>query len=298
LLSMLDILSGDLGRTREALQWNQRDFAALERDGRGATMSMSAVRHNRALDLFECGELRNAYETEKRLADDIVAREGPDAVPPPIEHRIGYMQVRVDESADGLAWIERALRDARAHQSASVEMSALISRARAEVILGMDARVGADLEQAEKLIDETRNKDPLVRNNVAVIRARLLFAEGRFAATDEAIKNLLPQMGYPAQRTNIRLADALTIRSQAQLALGRNNEALQTAREALRAAEEHALDSTRSADVGAALMAMARAQRALGDVAGARNSARRANRSLTVGLGPLHSETRAAAEFQ
>src|SRR6185312_3592411 len=105
-------------------------------------------------------------------------------------------------------------------------------------------------------------------------------------------------MGYPAQRTNIRLAGALTIRSQAQLALGRNNEALQTAREALSAAEEHALDSTRSADVGAALMAMARAQRALGDVAGARNSAQRATRSLTVGLGPSHSESRAAVAFQ
>jgi tetratricopeptide (TPR) repeat protein len=219
-------------------------------------------------------------------------------VPPPVEHRLGYMQVRVDESADGLAWIERALRDARAHKSASVEISALISRARAEVLLGMTPRVGADLEQAEKLIGDTQNKDPLVRNNIAVTRARLLFAEGRFAETDEAIEGLLSQMGYPAQRSNVRLADALTVRSQAQLALGRNNEALKTAREALSVAEEHALDSTRSADVGAALMAMAQAQRALGDVTGARNSAQRATRSLTVGLGPSHSETRAAAVFQ
>lgn len=298
LLSMLDILSGELGRTREALQWNQRDIAALERDGRGATMSMSAVRHNRALDLSECGELRTAYETEKRLADEIAAREGPDAVPPPIEHRLGYMQVRVGESAEGLAWIERALRDARAQKSASVEMSALISRARAEVILGMNGRVSADLEQAEKLIAGTQNKDPLVRNNIALTRARLLFARGQFAAADEAIGRLLPQMGYPAQRTNIRLADALTLRSQAELALGRNDDALQTAREALKSAEEHALDSTRSADVGAALMAMARAQRALGDVEGARKSARSATQSLIVGLGPSHSETRAAAAFQ
>jgi tetratricopeptide (TPR) repeat protein len=297
LLSMLDILSGELGHTREALKWNQRDVDALERDGRGATMSMSAVRHNRSLDLFECGELRNAYETEKRLADEIVAREGPDAVPPPIEHRLGYMQVRVDESADGLAWIERALRDARAHNSASVEMSALVSRARAEVILGMNARVAADLEQAEKLIADTQNKDPLVRNNIAVIRAKLLLAEGRFAETDEAINRLLPQLGYPAQRTNVRLADALLLRSQAELALGRTRDALQTAREALVVAEEHALDTTRSADVGAALMAMAQAQRALGDVEDARNSAQRAARSLTVGLGPSHSETRAAAAF-
>ena len=297
LLSMLDILSGELGRTREALQWNQRDMTALERDGRGATMSMGAVRHNRALDLFACGEYRTAYETEKRLADEIIAREGPDAVPPPVEHRLGYMQVRVDESAAGLVWIERALRDARAHKSASVEMSALISRARAEVILGMDAKVGADLAEAEKLMGDTQNKDPLVRTNIAITRAKLLFAEKRYPETKAAIDELLPLMGYPAQRTNVRLADALTLRSQVELALGRNDDALQTAREALRVAEEHALDSTRSADVGAALMVMAQAQRALGDVGGARSSAQRARQSLTVGLGPDHSETRAAAAF-
>src|SRR3569833_204738 len=298
LLSMLDILSGDLGHTREAVQWNQRDIAALERDGRAATMSMSAVRHNGSIDLFECGELRNAYEMEKRLVDDIVAREGPDAVPAPVEHRLGYMQVRVEEGAAGLAWIERALRDARAHKSASVEMAALISRARAELILGMNARVVVDLEQAEKLIADTQNKDALVRNNPAITRARLFFAEGRFDAAEEAIKELLPQTGYPGERTNVRLADALTVRSQAELALGRQNEALQTAREALSVAEEHALDSARSADVGAALMAIAQAQRALGDMEGARNSARRAARSLTVGLGPSHSQTRAAAAFE
>ncbi|HEY6926824.1 MAG TPA: serine/threonine-protein kinase [Steroidobacteraceae bacterium] len=298
LLSMLDILSGDLGHTREALQWNQRDTAALERDGRGATMSMGAVRHNRALDLFECGELRNAYDTEKRLVDEIVAREGPDAVPAPVEHRLGYMQVRVDESAAGLVWIERALRDARAHKSASVEINALIGRARAEVLLGMNARVPADLEQAEKLIGATQNKDSLARTNIALVRARLLFAQGRFAEAAAAIDRSLPQMDYPAQRTNIRLAEALTLRSQSEVALGRTRDALQTAREALTVAEEHALDGARSADVGAALMAMAQAQRALGDVGGARSSALRAVQSLTVGLGPGHSETRAAVEFR
>ena len=40
----------------------------------GATVSMSAVRHNHALNLFNCGEVRSAYLEEKRVADELVAR--------------------------------------------------------------------------------------------------------------------------------------------------------------------------------------------------------------------------------
>ena len=127
LLSMLDVLSADLGRTREALQWNQRDIATLENNGRGATMSMSAVRHNHALDLFDCGELRRAYLEEKRVADEIVAHQGADAVPPPIEHRLGYMQVRAWRSTS--RWLD-------------LDRARLARRARTKEHLGGDLFVG------------------------------------------------------------------------------------------------------------------------------------------------------------
>jgi hypothetical protein len=86
----------------------------------------------------------------------------------------------------------------------------------------------------------------------------------------------------------------LTLRSRAESSLGRHSDALITAREALAVSEEHALQADQSADVGAALMAMANAQIALGDSAAARNSAQRAAFALSSSLGPTHSETRAA----
>ena len=297
LLSMLDVLSSELGHTREALQWNQRDIAALESAGRGATLSMSAVRHNHALALFDCGEVRSAYEEEKRVADEIVARQGADSVPPPVEHRLGYMQVRVQESPEGLAWIERGLHDSREQKSTSVEISSLVSRARSELILGLRDKVDADLRAAEKLVEDTQSKDALVRQNIALVRAEWLFAQGRTAESLAASDALLPTLGYPGQRTNVRLAEVLTLRSRAQLALDKKQEALETAREALAVAQDHALDGDRSAEVGAALMALARAQRASGDAAGAGTSAGRAARVLAQALGPSHSETRAALSF-
>jgi eukaryotic-like serine/threonine-protein kinase len=297
LLFMLDVLSGELGRTREALQWNQRNMAALESTGRGATMSTNAARHNHALDLFNCGEIRSAYEEEKRVADDLVARQGANAVPPPVEQRLGYMQVRLQETAAGLTWIERALHDSREQKSTSVEIFSLLSRARAELILGMQDKVLLDLAQIESLIDQTQNKDPLLRVDIAFLRARASFAKGQVAEALVATDKLLPMLGYPAQRTSARLAGVLTLRSRAQLLLDRKEQALQTGRDALAIAEDHALDSARSADVGAALMAVAQAQRALGDAATAHDSAERATRALTEALGPAHSETRAAAAF-
>ncbi len=79
--------------------------------------------------------------------------------------------------------------------------------------------------------------------------------------------------------------------------LGQHAQALKTAREALAVAEGRALGGDQSADVGAALMALAQAQRATGDASGARSSAQRAVVALSKSLGPDHSETRAARAF-
>jgi hypothetical protein len=95
-----------------------------------------------------------------------------------------------------------------------------------------------------------------------------------------------------------RLDTMLTLKARAELALGRTVAALATAREALTIAEADVPQPGSGANVGAALMAVAEAQRAAGDADGARTSARRATTALAHGLGPDHSETRAASQFQ
>jgi hypothetical protein len=88
------------------------------------------------------------------------------------------------------------------------------------------------------------------------------------------------------------------LKARAELALSRNAEALATAREAHAVAQANAPYPERSANVGAALMAIAEAQRASGELEGARATANSAAEALVVGLGPAHSETRAALSLR
>jgi eukaryotic-like serine/threonine-protein kinase len=292
--SMLGIMLADSGNTREALKWDRSDIASLERSGRADTMSMSALRHNQALLLLDGGDVRGAYEEEKKVAQQIVANEGVDAVPPSIAHRLGFLEVRVEETDAGLVWIDRALREAAEQKNRLAQIGALINRARAELILGRLERVLPDAEEAEKLVGETAGGHSPAMQNAHLLRAKLLVAQGDAPAALTAISGLLQELEYPAKRTGLPLPAALTLRAHAESMRGRSSEALETAREAIAVAQEHALDPDQSADVGAALMSLATAQLALGDAASARSSAQRAAVALSRSLGPNHSETAAA----
>ena len=296
-VSMLEILLGESGQVREALQWNRRDIQALERSGRARTVSMSAARHNQAIELYDLGEISAAYRQEKQVVQEIASREGARSVPPPIAQRLGFLQVRVEESDAGLAWIEQGLRQAQAQKNVPAEVGALLSRARAQLALGRRALVLTDVEAAERLMQDQDTGDTLARQTAQLVRAQLLLANDAPASALAAADGLLKELGYPRTRTSVRLPLALILRARAQSALSRPAEALQTAREALAVAEEHSLDKDESADVGAALMELAIAQRTLGDLAGARVSAQRAAGVLSRSLGPTHSETRAAQAF-
>ena len=90
----------------------------------------------------------------------------------------------------------------------------------------------------------------------------------------------------------------ITLKANAELALGHSAAALATARDALKIAQATAVTPEHSADVGAALMTIANAQRATGDTEGAQASAKRAAAALAASLGPDHSETQAALRFR
>jgi tetratricopeptide (TPR) repeat protein len=295
--SMLDILLGESGNMREALLWNQRGLAALQRAGRGDTMSMTAIRHNQAIDLQDCGEVRSAYEQEAKVVQDIVAREGENAVPPPVEHRFGVLKVQIEENDSGIAWIDRAVHDAGTHNSQSVQLSGLISRARAQLMLGKPDRARADIDSAERLARDSGSKDGATALSMRLVRAQLSLAEGKAAQSIAAVDGILRDLNYPAQQVSVRLAALLILRARSELQLGNAAQALRTARDALAIAEVHAVHGDRSIDVGDALLVMARSQLALGDSAGAHTSAQRAAAVLANSLGPNHSQARAAAQL-
>ena len=94
-------------------------------------------------------------------------------------------------------------------------------------------------------------------------------------------------MGYPGARVANRLPSMLTLKARAELALGRAAVALRTSESAVEIAAAMSLEPQCSASVGAALMALAETQRALGDSANAAAAARRAAASAyATALGP------------
>jgi len=296
-VSMLEIILADSGHLREALDWNRRATAALARSGRDETISMSSNRHNQASYLLSFGDVRAAYQTEKAVVDEIVAQQGVDSVPVASALLLGATQVRLEENDAGLVWIDRAGASAAKAGFHAGEIAALTYRARAELLLGKPAKVPAEIDQAERMANEDPQAYARALMLVHQIRAAWLLGQKDGAAALAEIEKLLAMLDYPKQRGSDRLAAALITRSQALVMLGRSADALVSAREALAVAEPQALEPDQSANVGAAWMAIADAQRASGDAAGARASATRAIPALTHSLGPNHSEARRAAAF-
>ena len=296
-VSILEIMLADSGHLRDALDWNRRATEALASSGRDETLTMSGNRHNQASYLLSLGEVRAAYQAEKSVVDTIVAQQGVDSVPVGNALLLGATQVRLEETDAGLVWIDRAGASARKGGFRAGEIAALIYRARAELLLGRDAKVPAALDQAERMASEDPQAYARALQAVHLIRAKWLLGRKEAEAALAEIEVLLTALDYPQARGSDRLAAALIIRARSQSLLGRQADALNSARDALAVAEAQALTPDHSADVGTAWMAVAELQRAQGDETGANASAGRAMVALTNSLGPNHSETRQAATF-
>ncbi|HUN73349.1 MAG TPA: protein kinase [Steroidobacteraceae bacterium] len=292
--SMLVIMLGQDGRNREALDWNRQLIAAIGRSEGDHTLRMNGALHNQAAMLAEGGDLRGALEVQRKLVQGIVAQQGVQSVPAAMLNKLGFYQVRVEETGEGLTWLDRAVAAAAAHGNQPAEIGALLNRASAQALLGHAPQARADLADAERLArpEPQDNRDAL--RAIRMVRAQLLLAENPAAAL-ELIDPLLAELDYPRQRTARRLAPLLTLKAQALLALNRRAEALATAGQGLEVAESQAEAADRSAYVGEALMTLARVQRASGDRVSALRSAQRAERALSASLRGDHSETRAAA---
>ena len=295
--TMLELMLGEDGRYREALEWSRRLVVALQVSGDTGSLQMMAALHNEAGILADCGDLLGALQVERKLATDVSAQQGPQSLPPAVMNKLGFYEVRVEETGAGLAWLDRAVAAAHAQGNHRAEIGALLNRGAAHAALGQRAQASADLTAAEHLAAADPRENRSALRGIRLQQAQVLVTGNAPAAALQLLDPLLVELGYPQRRTANRLAAVLTLRARALLALQRTPDALSTAREALAIAESQAGSADRSADVGAALMALAQAQLAAGDVKDARDSAGRAAQALAASLGPKHSETRAAAQL-
>jgi eukaryotic-like serine/threonine-protein kinase len=296
--TMLQIMLTQAGRLREGVDWSRRSVAALERAGNGGTVAMINVQVNWASQLYEGGNARAALELLRSNVGRLDAQQGSDAVRAKSASGLGLYQVRVEETDAGLVWLDRAVYASAAQGNQWVHVGALFSRAQAHLLLGNLDQAVADLDATERAAQANPAEHRVILRKVRLLRAQLRMAKGDAAGALQEIDRLLADIDYPRQKRVLGLAGMLSLKSRAHLTSRAPAAALAAAREALAAAEFIALDPQQSADVGAALMTLAHAQRVTGDGEGARSSARRAAAVLTSSLGPRHSETVAAASFE
>jgi tetratricopeptide (TPR) repeat protein len=294
--SMLQVMLSQAGRLSEAMDWNRRNEAAQERAGRGGTISMSLNQANRAAQLYDGGNVRAAWELQRAIVERLVAQQGVSSVRATIAHRFGLSQVHIEETDAGIAWIDRGVSMAAAKDNRPAQVGALISRAQAHLMLGRLDQAAADLDAAERLAQPNAGEHRIALRTARLLRAQWRMATGDTSAAIQDIERLLADIDYPRNQVAPGLARMLIVKAQAQLDL-RLPAALAAAHEAVAAAEAMAIDRQQSADVGTALMVLARAQRGTGDIEGARASAQRARAVLAASLGAQHSQTIAAAKF-
>jgi eukaryotic-like serine/threonine-protein kinase len=295
--SMLQVMLSQAGRLNEAMEWNRRNEAAQVKAGRGGTMSMSLNQANRALQLYDGGDVRAAWELQRAIVERIVAQQGVSSVRATLAQRFGLSQVRIEETDAGLTWIDRGISMAAAKNNRPAQLGALLSRAQARLMLGRLDEASEDLDAAERLAQMNPAEHRSALRTSRLLRAQWRMARGDTAAALDDLDRLLAETDYTRNKAAPDLARSMLLKAQAHLALGAPAPALTAAQEAVAAAQAMAIDPGRSADLGAALMVLAHAQRAGGNVEAARASAQRAAAVLASSLGPRHSQTVAAANF-
>jgi len=297
IVTMLDVMLSLEGRRNEARMWNARYVQTLERFGDASGVAMTNARHHQAGHLHDAGESRAALEVQRKAVEHVAAQQGLDSVRPVFASRLGFLQVRIQESDEGFEWLDRAVASAARVENHGAHIVALLNRARANVLRGRLDRVPGDIEAAERLARANPGENVVPMRDARLIRAEWLLARGDAAAAIREIEINFKEIGYPRQRVANQLALMVLLKARAELALDQPAAALSTAGDALAIAETNAPNPEQSATVGAALMVIAHASRALGDEQKAQASAQRAVAALSNGLGPEHSETRSAVTF-
>ncbi len=284
LLSFLASVHVDRGDLQASWVVRQRLHALDRRLGRTELHNHLASRIGEARLLLAWGEVRAAQE----IADAVAARFPATGAPPPLW--LGAMQARLLARLGEGERAQRLWRDVgtRARASGAGPIASQADSGLTELAID-----GGRLDEAQALLARVEAAPASGyggsrREERALLHARLQLARGDAAAVAATVAQALAQPGPPsAARVALHTLDA-----RAALAAGQPERALQRAGQAVALAERVARQPAHSADVGEALLVLARAEQAAGRPAA--ETARRAAEALRASLGASHALTRDA----
>jgi serine/threonine-protein kinase len=266
------------GRTREAIPIQQRVMAGLEARGYGETEDYTVLVSVMERALSDLGEFAAIDSALRTLVAKREAAYGVGQVPTLIAFLYGQNKLRLGELDSADLWIGRALRDTTQDAAALANwLPPALTQLRLEQ--GRMEEAGA---AAARLPGGLRGR----RATAAMLRARLLWAQGRSAAASELLERELTALYRESPKTQTLFTLPLVTAGEWRLAAGDARGADSLARMARVAATLDSLSAFRSGLVGRSELLLAEALGSQQQAPAAREAAQRAQVALSRGYGP------------
>jgi serine/threonine protein kinase/tetratricopeptide (TPR) repeat protein len=238
-----------------------------ERNGRGDTSARLVARQNAAIALGAMGETRRALEQYAIVLRRVRDLEPPGYEPPYYAVNYGSLLVIMRRPQEALALIEPALQRARSGGSPKSLVQALRGYAAALLALDRVSEAAAAAEEAAQLAAKMdRNTQALIEN----LRTEIALERGDLSAARTSSQAALKLAGYGTGHAERQLNRTLLLATAVTLRAGALADAEKYAQDALRRTESLARGADTSADVGEALLLLAKIKIAQGSMTDAK----------------------------
>jgi serine/threonine protein kinase len=296
--SVLNDLGGvynDTARLNEALAMTKLIGATHEKYGRGSTGARVMALQNESAVLFNMGELRASFAVAEDVRSRRLAIEGDASEPLSMTVNAASLLIRLGRSQEGVDLARAASVRAQSAGNSRWLIFALRTACMGYVQLGqMPEAESALKEMTTAMGNGESTMDPRYQGLSDTLRGLLELRRGEPAAALNSANAALTAIGAPAKGKGREARASFELAANAALALGRSVDAENFAREELHLAEAVARGPDTSADVGEALLLLAKAEIAQGRATEAQPLLERATRCLTNSLGADHALTREA----
>ena len=292
LFSWLSAFNRHAGRYLAAHRLHEQEVAIYARHRREQTVAATLARADLAHSWYGLGEVRRALAMYESTGTDRTALLD---LNPMIPIHYGLALSAIGRHDESLALIERGVTTAAAAGRQSAILGGLYARSVVLLRAGRPADAQAALDRYAAQLEPDPTGE--ARSRALTQRAAIHLAAARLEPARTAADEALAMLGHPHAPVGSLPAPVLTLRSRIHTAAGNSAAAMADATAALSILQDDVVDPDQSATVGAARLALARANLAAGDTAAARRHAEEARRSLANGLGADHPLTRAAGEL-
>jgi serine/threonine protein kinase len=294
LLNDLGSVYNDTARPAQALAMTKLIGATHERYGRGGTTQRLMALQNEATVLFNMGEFQASTSATEDVRQRRLAIQGDSTEPLSMTVNYAELLVRLGSVQQGLDLARSASTQARNSGNTLWLIFALRTECTAYIHLGQLSPAESTIQEITTALGSGSTPDQHFRGLLDRLRGLLELQRGDPAAALRSANASLAATGVPADGKSREARATLDLAAGAALALGRPVDAEQFAHQALGMAEAVARGPDTSADVGEALLLLAKAEIAQGRTAEAQPLLERAARCLSNGLGADHALSREA----